>query len=1248
MKKMMTNAIKSIVCVLIVAVITAGMVLPLSVNENTIVMAEDNETVKITSLQSNVTDLGLEGYVGENVKGNVENWQISAYENNRGIVDRIALAGEGTVGLDSVLGQDWFGVDGYYDIDIAATYDELSEKYVGAALCYIPKKADAYRGDAGFRLDHATYPGITDWTGTSEIWVFVDASSYGADVYLRINFEEGETDGVHWEAYSPIQGKESRLISVDGSVKPVVYTYYDNYGDAFFKINKGFKGFLAVPFNNDYFWRYAFDGGNEKIDATNVRQMTIAVGGADDNAVGTPLYIDFAKVGNYTDGLDVPLNVGKENDKYVEVLPVSVNAYVHDISDWAGAYCGELYNDWDVSFNYNHKAKSGNSLGWTYKNVAQAFNDRDFRFSSDPDAITDWSGGQELWIYVDAREMQAGVSVRIAFEENSVGRESFSLIDGKEVVLYRNGNDAYRAEKMAVEGGGYIPLPAKFAGVIRLALNEETFYKYWNEGGNGKLDIDRVVQFQLSIKTDAADVGKTIYLDEFAVVGNVGGEELDKNLYFGSNSEDKDNAETAWKYVPVGYTYKKVWTLDKLAVRNGGGGTITAWYGEFVGKLLTGMAFSYKATADERLKKSADAIIEALALAQGDDGYLGVFTGGGRFSIEQSNWDLWNHYHCITGLLEWYEITGSETAKNVAVAALDCIYKTFKGRSYIVAGGYETNRAIMHGYTLAYMATSNQKYLDEALRILKNDCMQPNGWYRCGLENKDFASSDCTRWEVLHMMMALGDLYEITGNIEYYSVMSNLWESILKTDVHNSGGFTTNEGAIGDPYAEGIIETCCTIAWQAFTNEYYKYNKSVRVADELERTYLNALLGSLTDGDKYCIYNTPMDGIQGSSDLHGGVYDGRRVPSQQDISFQYNAASPDMNCCQANIARGIGQIAEWAAVSEGSALTLNYYGPSNISTSVNGMNVILKQTTSYPIDGAVGIEIGGLEKNSTFTLRLRIPGWAFGSTISAFGKTYKAEAGKYFEITREWQNGDKIQLDLSLSFTYWKGEGAQQSFASVYYGPILLALDKSYAPMFNQNTVFTVAEIERGEVKSGKNTGAMLYVDVNLDGDTVRLVDFASAGKYNGEAQPATYWSWLKIKDAPTSNQGEIWQRTDKKKVFFDENVTADLSAYPGQTVTFVVNVPLGKEIDNIVSDADIDFVYDKNTVSFTMPDKDISIGVNFKDAKTPVDPGKPSDPDTSQSPKNNISWLWIAGGVAAAAAVAGVIAAVFIKKKRS
>ena len=1243
MEKMRKNGVRNIVSWILATALVMSAMLPISHVSIQSAMAEDIETVKITALQSNVTDLGLEGYVGENVKGNVENWQIGAYEANKGIVDRIALSCQGEISLDSVLGQDWFGVDGYYDIDVAESYDELSEKYVGAALCYKPKKADAYRGDAGFRLDHGTYSGITDWTGTREIWVFVDASAYGADVYIRINFEEGEPNSPQWEAYSPVQGKAGRLIS-NGGETPVTYTFYEQYGDAFFKIEKGFKGFLAIPFDNEHFWRYASDGGNGKIDGVNVRQMTIAVGGATEQAVGTPLYFDFAKVGNYEQGEDVPFNAGEEDEKYVAVLPVTVNAYVHDISDWAGAFCGELYNDWDVCFDYNHKAQSGNSLGWTYTKVTQAFNDRDMRFAADPDAITDWSGAKELWVYVDAREMSEGAELRVAFEEDSVGRESFSLIDGKEIVLHRNGNDAYRAEKAIVRGGGYVPLPVGFAGMVRLPLNDQTFGRYWDEGGNAVLDIDRVVQFQLAIKSGAADVGKTIYLDDFAIVGDVAGETMDKNMYFGNNSADKDNVETAWKYVPVGYTYKKVWSLDKLAKRNGSGGAITAWYGEFVGKLLTGMAFGYKATADERLVAAAEEIITALAAAQGDDGYLGVFTGAGRFAIGESNWDLWNHYHCVTGLLEWYGITGSVMAKEVAVAALDCIYNTFKDRSYIVAGGYETNRAIMHGYTLGYKATGDEKYLAEALRILEKDCAQPNGWYRCGLENRDFAASDCTRWEVLHMMMALGDLYEITGKEEYYIVMSNLWESILKTDVHNSGGFTTNEGAIGDPYAEGIIETCCTIAWQAFTNEYYKYNKSVRVADELERTYLNALLGSLTDGDKYCTYNTPMDGIKGSSNLHGGVYDGRRVPSQQDISFQYNAASPDMNCCQANIARGIGQIAEWAAVSEGNALTLNYYGVSTIKTSVDGKNVTITQKTGYPIDGASEIEIGGLEKSTVFTLRLRIPGWAFGSSVEWDGKSQKAAAGEYFEIMKEWKNGDKIKLDLATSFTYWKGEGQQASLTSVYYGPILLALDKSYAPFYNQNTSFTVADIESGVVKSGAATGAMMFVDVKLGGETVRLVDFASAGKYNGEAQPATYWSWLKVTDAPTSAAGEIWQRTDKKKIMFDENVTADMLAYPGETVSFTVNLPEGKQIDKVTCGAVSEFEVRGDKVCFVMPNSDVNIGFMIKDADIPDNPDVSGDAENK--PIVGLAWLWAVGGTVAAAVIAAIIV-VIIKKKR-
>lgn len=752
MRKRKIALARAFFCTVLSAALILGA-LPAGQPQKRVAAAEGEEQVKVTALKSDITSMELGGYVGENVKGNVREWQIGAYDDNKGIIDKIGTAAEEKTGLDSVMGSDWFAVDDYYDIDVAETSDELSEKYAGVTLSYVPKKADAYRGDAGFKLNTELYPGITDWTGTEEVWVFVDATRYGDDVYLRFNFEEGEPDSAQWEAYSPVQGKESRLISADGTVTPVVYTYYDAYGDAFFKLDKGFKGFLAIPFNNDCFWRYANDGGNGVIDAENVRQATISVGGATAEAVGTPVYFAFAKVGAFEGGLDVPFGAA-EGCRYENVLPVTVNAYVHDISDWAGAFCGELYNDWDVKFDYNIRGQSGNSLGWTLKKVPSSFGDRDLRFASDPEAVTDWSGAAELWVYVDARDAGA-TSLRVAFEENVVGRESFSLVEGSTVVLYANGNDAYRATTAVVEAGGYIPLPENFAGQVRMKLSGENFAKYWDEGGNNALDLGKVVQFQLALKAGDRAVGNTVYLDDFAIVGDVNGEELDGHMYFGSNSADKDNPETAWKYVTPGYTYKKVWTLDGLAPRDGYTGNVTAWYGEFAGKLLTGMAYSYKATADAELKAAADKIVEDLAAAQGEDGYLGVFTGGGRFSIVDSNWDLWNHYHCITGLLEWYNITGNQTALEVATAALDCIYQTFHDRSYIVAGGYETNRAIMHGYLQAYRITRDRRYFDEALRILENDCNQPDGWYRCGLENRDFADSDCTRWEVLHMMMSL-------------------------------------------------------------------------------------------------------------------------------------------------------------------------------------------------------------------------------------------------------------------------------------------------------------------------------------------------------------------------------------------------------------------------------------------------------------------------------------------------------------
>lgn len=786
------------------------------------------------------------------------------------------------------------------------------------------------------------------------------------------------------------------------------------------------------------------------------------------------------------------------------------NANLSDDSFSLSSILGSDYFGVDSYYDIDIVEKQAQKyIGWKLKYIPNTFNDRDFRFSNDPNAICDWTGAKELWISIDNSEIDSVTSLRIAFEENHIGRESYSLVKGKKVTLYGDNKN-----EVEVRDNGYIDIPSKFLGYLSIPIDNNSFACYWSEGGNKTLEIDNVVQFQISVMGSTNSLNKTFYMKDFALVGDVGGTSLPNGL----SSSD---------------TYKIIWNINGLTKRNTSDSESSSlpWYGEFVGKLLTGIAFSYRAERNEDLVIAAEEIINDLKEAQGEDGYLGVFEGKGRYSLGASNWDLWNQYHCIVGLLEWYKNTGNEDALDIAKNALDCIYNTFKDRSYIVTGGFETNRGIAHGYALMYQITREDKYLKEAIKIIEKDCRDAGGWYNSALVGRSFYRSSCARWEVLHMIMTLGILYQETKNEEYYDVMSTIWYDILETDVHNDGGFTTNEGAVGDPYRDGVIETCCSIAWSAFTNEYLRICHEVEVADELERTYFNAILGSLLDDDKYCTYNTPVDGIQGTC----GNYDGRRVKSQQDISFQFNSGSPDMNCCQANFARGIGQISEWATIIDKDAFYVNYYGNSNIEAIIDNEEISIEQLTSYPLNGEIKMTISGLKRPKQFNLKLRIPTWSEDSKVTYDGQEYNAKSGEYFSINKIWNNGDTINLKIGMNFTCWKGENSKTNKTSIYYGPILLAIDEYHLANsgmnidFSKNINLSAEDFVNAKISNGNIGGAWIYVDVPYNSSFVRLVDFSSAGKYNGSSQPCSYYSWLNIQNVNEEDYDSVVDRWKMK-----------------------------------------------------------------------------------------------------------------------
>ena len=297
------------------------------------------------------------------------------------------------------------------------------------------------------------------------------------------------------------------------------------------------------------------------------------------------------------------------------------------------------------------------------------------------------------------------------------------------------------------------------------------------------------------------------------------------------------------------------------------------------------------------------------------------------------------------------------------------------------------------------------------------------------------------------------------------------------------------------------METCVGFTWMQFCSRLLALTGDSRYADNIERTFYNAILGALKDDGCQIAKYTPLEGW--------------RVEGERQCGL-------NINCCDANGPRAFAMIPQLACRADDNCLKLNWYGESEAEVTLGRRNS-MKVTVSgnYPVSGDVAIELAPA-KPADFTLALRIPEWSRSTSVAVISgaDTIAVDlvglaVGEYAKISRKWKAGDRVELSFDMTARVLEQNGCQ----AIVRGPLVLARDSRFSDGFvDEGVVIQTASDGTVELTPADNGGfawmaftAPMVVGTDLENygkpRPVHLCDFASAG--NTWDKAVRYRVWL-------------------------------------------------------------------------------------------------------------------------------------------
>lgn len=434
-----------------------------------------------------------------------------------------------------------------------------------------------------------------------------------------------------------------------------------------------------------------------------------------------------------------------------------------------------------------------------------------------------------------------------------------------------------------------------------------------------------------------------------------------------------------------------------------------------IAKWLEAVGFTLASVEDKELEATADAVIDLIAEAQQENGYLDTY-----FIIKEPErkWtnlceghELYTAGHMMEAAVAYYIGTGKRKFLDVVLKLADLLCETFgaeEGKHH----GYPGHQEVEVGLIKLYHVTGEKKYLNLAKHFIDIRGVGENFFFQemRGPKYKqifpelagylpEYSQSDKPVREQLaaeghavravYMYSAMAELAYECQDQTLMEACERLWNNITQKQMYITGGIGSSgilERFTVDydlPNEYNYAESCASIGLAMFGIRMANIKRDASYIDTVERALYNTVLAGIALDGKSFFYVNPLE-----------VWPDACMPrTSKEHVKPIRQKWFGVACCPPNIARTLASMGQYMYSVGEKELFVNLFISNETEVTIDGQGIKVKVDTKFPFENLVKIGIDNVPENG-MKLAVRVPAYAKNYKVLLDGKEAEVSVEK--------------------------------------------------------------------------------------------------------------------------------------------------------------------------------------------------------------------------------------------------------------